>query len=332
MPAPLPLVLAVLLLGCSAEQESVQPTPPTEAAPNVASTPTPPPFTPGTAPPQAGPHTVTGSVISDAFAIADAGHDSPDPSEAYQQARAKLQQAIDDAPDNASYHAALGFLWSDEVMAGQLEGERRAYNRQQAETCFERAMELEPTNMRAHEGLGHLLMEDETPEATARALELLERAMELDPSDHNARLRLAEAYIRTERYGEAEPLLQQLIEAHKAQEHTQRLLGAQQMLGRLYAAQGETEAAERVLLDAAGKLDELGAERADYYGCPYQALGTLYHQSGQSDKELEAWKRLAELEPNNYQPLRDIIALCQQLGDQACVENYQARMDALEAP
>jgi len=42
--------------------------------------------------------------------------------------------------------------------------------------------------------------------------------------------------------------------------------------------------------------------------------------------------RLAELEPRNPQPLQDIIALCEQRGDQACVSTYQARLDALGLP
>ncbi len=337
MPASSSLALVALLLGCSSEgdpaPEPSQEPPPAPAEAPAESTPPPPvPSTPGAAPPKSGPQTITGSAVSEAFAIAEAGHDSPDPSEAYRLARAQLQQAMDDAPDNATYHAAMGFMWANELTPARLEGESWAHNRQQALASFERALELDPHNVRAHEGLGHLLMEDETPESTARALELFSKALELDPSDHNARLRLAEAMVRLERYEDAEPLFEQLIEAHTEQGHSQRVIGTQEMLAQLYLARGETERAERLLLEAASTLDQLGPELPDFYGCTHQSLGALYHDLGEQEKALDAWRRLAELEPGNPQPLRDIVAACQQLGDESCTATYQARLDALEQP
>lgn len=326
------LLVAPLLTACGAElkaPEPEQPAAPPPAAPEASAD------TPSPAPPM---ETSTGlgdpaegGVRRQAFSIVEQGRTGDDPASAYQAARALLAEALATHPDDADLVAAMGHLWADEVAFRALTGEALQANQTQALAAYERALELVPGHVRATAGLASLLMERRTPEDDAKAEALYRRALEADPEDQHARLGLAEVLMRLEQLDEAEPLLEALLEEHRAAGRTISAIGVQEKLGRLFLARGETARAEAVLLESTQALEALDSERADYFGCPYQALGALYHQTGESAKELEALQRLADLEAHDPVAQRSVATLCASMGFQPCVEAYTARAEALEA-
>jgi tetratricopeptide (TPR) repeat protein len=325
-------LLLPLLCACGAEPQAPAPAEPTPAAAEPQPAPEPAPSPAPTVGELASPlgNPDLGGPRRQAFALVEQRRTGDDPAGAYQAARDLLDRALEATPDDPDLLAALAHIWADEAAFRALQGEARQANLAQAVATYERALEQDPRHVRASAGLASLLMERHTPQDDARAAALFQRALQADPGDQHARRGLAEALIRTERHDEAEPILEALLAEHQAAGQARSAIGVQDLLGRLYLAQGETARAEAVLLESTRALEALGSERADYFGCPYQALGALYHQTGDQAKELAALKRLAELERNDPVPQRSVAELCASLGDAACAQEYTARAQALE--
>ncbi len=298
------ILLAALLAACSQEAEAPVRTDASAATPPVqpstdGAEPAPPP--PGEGP----------SILQEVFTIAEAGRSGPDAAGAYQAARERLQEALEDYPGDPKLHAAMGHLWVDEVMWRRLQGEERERHRAQAEACYRRALELDPHHVRANAGLGDLLLNLESTAGAEAALPYYERALAADPHDGHARQRMAEALTKLDRADEAAALLAEAPAPLPAPK----------------------EEPDLELIEEPPELIEEPpeAEPPELIEEPPEAEPPEPAPTGAMDAQLEAWKKLAEREAGNAAVQRAVAIQCRQRGDEACAREYEARADALEA-
>lgn len=208
--------------------------------------------------------------------------------------------------------------------------ERAAELRTEARSQYEQLLEVRPDSFPALQGLADAHMVAHTAEDDARAAELFERVLAVKPDTPMAQLRLGEAQQRLGRYEQAEANLEAAMAGYEAAGNGPGVVNAKNLLGRMYMDQGRMEEAEVVLEESAAGLEDL-ADKASYYGCPYQALGALYHQTGRTQESVEAMKRVAELEPHSIDSQLLAANACREAGDEECAAHYQSQAEALRA-
>ncbi len=239
-----------------------------------------------------------GSVLHRAFAVADAKREGPDAAAGYAEARAILQQALEEAPDRPDLLSAQAHLWADEVAFRSLIGEEREQHHSKAQATYERALELDPDNVRAHSGLGDLAMSQETEASYVEATGHFERAIAADPQDRHARQRLAEVLAHLGRDQEAEAVLAEAPAPPAAPPDPGKV--AEPSVPNDLPPAHESTAFER---------PEITEDEAE---------------------QLEAWKALADREADNAAIQRAVAIQCRQQGDSDCADAYDERADALE--
>lgn len=283
---------------------------------------------PGAAPPPP----LDGGVFAEASdelrALMRTAPESDDPIAAYDGAKARCGELVAAHPELRELRPLCARVSLDELAMTQPGPARAAELRAEARAQYEALLELESDSAIALEGLADVHMVAHTPEDSARAVELFERALAGRPDDPVMRLRLGEALQRLDRYHEAETSLQAALVGYEAAGNERGVVNAKNLLGRLYLEQERLEEAERMLAESAAGLETL-EDKSSYYGCPYQALGALYHQTGRQDESVEAMKRLAELEPHSVDSQLLAAKACRELGDEDCAAHYQARAEAL---
>ena len=250
------------------------------------------------------------------------------PSLVYTQARELLGQAIAQRPEQPELRLALANVSMAELAFTMPADAQATALRARAADQYRAVLEVEPTNFRALAGLADVHMVAHTPTDDGQAVELFERALEVQPGDSMVELRLGEALHRLERYQPAEVHLLGSVAACEAAGDGPGVVNAKNLLGRMYMDQGRMDEAERILEESVAGLEQLG-DKTSYYGCPYQALGSLYHQSGRVEESVAAMKRVAELEPHSIDSQLLAARACREAGDAACAELYEGRAQAL---
>jgi tetratricopeptide (TPR) repeat protein len=250
------------------------------------------------------------------------------PSELYEQARALLLTSLEQQPDQPEIRLVLANVGMAELSFTNPDRARAAALRAEAAEQFQAVLDAEPSHARALSGLADVHMVAHTDADHQRAVELFERALAVQPGDPMVLVRLGEAQHRLGRYPAAESNLLAAMAASEAAGDPTGVINAKNLLGRMYMDQGRMEDAERVLEESAAGLEAL-ADKSSYYGCPYQALGALYQQSGRMDESVAAMKRVAELEPHSVDSQLLAARACREVGDEACAADYQARAEAL---
>jgi Flp pilus assembly protein TadD len=282
-------LLALLALACG--QDPASDVAPASAAPTTS------------APPEG---TASGnSTLQQAFALAEGSREGPDAQAGYLAARVLIQGAIDDQPDDARLHAALGHLWADEVAFRHLRGREREEHWAQARAAYLRALELEPDNVRAHAGLGDLALVLGIDDAVEQARLHFQRALEADPHDGHSRTQLAETLT---------------------------------LQGRLDEARAVLAATPTPPGPTAETAPEPSPDPVTV-APPHQAEGepgpepTVSEQPTQApvDAQLEAWIQLADREADNAAVQRAVAIQCRQRGEHDCATRFEARANVLES-
>ena len=237
-----------------------------------------------------------------------------------------LQRAIALAPDSVRYEVAVGRAL---LQVGQI---------REALQAFSTAVNLGPTSVEAHSGLG---VSQTKLEKYVEAATALERALELDPVHPDVRLQLASAYRHLGRSRDAEEqhAAHRRIAPHITEiEHLRTLAqpgrnpSAHFNLARLYTRLGHDLGAVKHLRDGLAlqpnnarawqnlgnahvRLGRPGEAISAYrqalnlkpdYGLAWYNLGTAYATGGYIDLSREAYERALELSEN---PVDIFIAL-----------------------
>ncbi len=174
-----------------------------------------------------------------------------------------VRAAVAAEPDSASLHALLA-RWLE--LSGAPTAERR--------TALDRALELDPANAAALNGMGRLLLETD-PEA---ALGYFDRAAAADPRDTAAPLAAARILIASDRSSEAAERLADLLEHHAySADAALAWVDLQLASG---TATTDTEALARRAVRFGGGLDAL------------DALARVYRALGEPQKATEIEERV----------------------------------------
>jgi tetratricopeptide (TPR) repeat protein len=322
------LALLLLLAACSADPvPPVQEPAPAEpvAEPSAEAPPHPPPD--GASPPPPGPGGF-GEDAGEVLALLEQARGAASPAELYAQARAACEALAAEHPELPELLLLRANVAMQELAMTNPDPARASELRAEARAQYERVLAAQPDSFQALQGLADAHMVAHTATDDARAAELFERALAIQPDDSMVRLRLGEAQHRLGRYEQAEASLKAAMAGYEAAGDGPGVVNAKNLLGRMYMDQGRMEEAEAILEESAAGLEEL-ADKTSYYGCPYQALGALYHQTGREAESVEAMKRVAELEPHSIDSQLLAARACREAGDQECAAHYEARAEAL---
>lgn len=298
---PMPVLLALALAACGQDAENPAQSPPAQAEalpfqPSDVDDEPPPPST-----------SEEGSILQEVFSIAEARREGEDAAAGYQDARERMQQALEEHPDDPKLHAAMGHLWADEINWRHLGGEEAQEHGAQAEAAYRRALDLDPDHVRANAGLGDLQLNLETTAGAQASVTFYERALAADPQDGHSRQRLVEALTNLGREDEAAALL---AEAPTAPTIRIELPGPEETTEEPF---GITTPPEPGQPEATGVVEP-----------------NVEPPTDAEDAQLEAWKKLAEREVGNAAVQRAVAIQCRQRGDERCAHEYEARADALE--
>jgi len=235
--------------------------------------------------------------LADAYAsLGDAGHSAISPKEAFSNAKAAVQKALNLDEALSEAHASMGHLRMHEFAWSEAERE------------FKRAIELNPNYATAYRFLAHFfaavgrLREAIVTQEKARdldpvslgtltdlgvlsyfareydqAIEQYSKVLEMDPGFTRAYVTLGSAYAKMGMHDEAIGIIQKAIEVSG----DRMKLAA---LGRAYAVAGRTDEALQV-------IDDLKALSEERYVTPY-AFTLIYASMGENDEAM-TWLRRA---------------------------------------
>jgi tetratricopeptide (TPR) repeat protein len=158
-----------------------------------------------------------------------------------------------------------------------------------AEAAYQKAVELDPSEMSHQRGLGQtLLAEEKYPEA----LKVYQKLADLMPDDSDVYLRLAQIYRELHQLDKAEETLT------KARQYLPDSLDVMFSEAMLYQAQGRTEDAIRVLSSAVtgvkGQSEALPTRRRNL-AVLYQQLGKLYSETENYQSAVFTYEELGRL-------------------------------------
>ncbi|TDI34773.1 MAG: tetratricopeptide repeat protein [Acidobacteria bacterium] len=202
-----------------------------------------------------------------------------------------FRESVENAP---SSHEA----WGDLGVVFHAHGLER-----EAALCYQKALELDPSDFRWHYLLVHALLDFDR----AAAMEESARALEVR-SDYPALLVLrAELFEESDAMDEAKALYTRALELDP------RDSSAELALGRLTMGEGDLEKARAHL--------ERASELSPDAGSIYAALARLYRRLGENDRAIEAAARVMSsaasipiADPLHIQMLRESVSSTAQLG------------------
>jgi tetratricopeptide (TPR) repeat protein len=181
----------------------------------------------------------------------------------------------------------------------QMDVERRHQLGELAQRSFEQAAALDPDDRDASWGLLMVHMTSDCldgPSCEAAA----DGVLRWNPDDVLARYAMSRALFIQQRYDEAIPWMQALIDDPAFEQDVEHRAFTLNNLATIHQQRGDQQALDALRARADGMVGELqGQEGAYYRGCPYQALGALYRVAG-SDEQAAALERqanLVDLEP-----------------------------------
>jgi TolB-like protein/tetratricopeptide (TPR) repeat protein len=143
--------------------------------------------------------------LADSHFLLVANHFEGDWKDSERQGQNAVERAL---ALNPSSSEALTARANFESLRYERHGEANAKLR--AITDYRRAIELDPTNARAHHWYGKLILEDEPD----RSLELFSKALELDPLERVFQLSLGQISMLRGRYAEARKHFQEVIDRY----------------------------------------------------------------------------------------------------------------------
>jgi DNA-binding response OmpR family regulator/tetratricopeptide (TPR) repeat protein len=220
-------------------------------------------------------------------------------------ARQKLREAVEAAPDQADYHALLGwavFLAEGGATRGGEGGPPQAQIRRaavQARSHFDQAFAIDPDSLDGHDYAGRIAA---AAGDDANAVGHLERVLDADPTRGDALAALEAAYARRNDWRPLERRYRKLI--HRLGDHDpERALRLWWRLAELYRSRlGDRESA-RIAYEIAAKL-------APDDPRPREALARLHAE------DPAAWRQTAEalrqswrLVPHDARPGRSLLEL-----------------------
>jgi tetratricopeptide (TPR) repeat protein len=178
------------------------------------------------------------------------------------EAQTALERALVAHPDFGAFQEIRG-----------LDLELSGAPRETVRAAYLRALELQPANARALEGLGRLALDDDPVEATA----FFDRAAATDPSDPTPRREAARALAASDRPDEAAERLDALLLSHPSEAEA-AAMRARLDLERGIATERTLERARRAVRFGGG------AEALDL-------LGAVHGQRGEADQAARAAER-----------------------------------------
>ena len=210
------------------------------------------------------------------------------PNEAFPQAKAAAQRALEIDPTLAEAHTFLAYCLAI-----------YDWNWAEAERSFKRAIELDPNNSAAHFRYGqiYLLSTSRFDEGIAE----IKRGLELEPLDINMGTTLASAYAYTERKDEALEL------ARKSYDLEPNHPLGRWILGLTYAEKG--------MYSEAITLDEQWLQTDPTNQFALRDAGIAYAKAGRRDKAEEIINRFREIAKTQYVPTCRIAMIYGALGD-----------------
>jgi DNA-binding winged helix-turn-helix (wHTH) protein/TolB-like protein/Tfp pilus assembly protein PilF len=228
-------------------------------------------------------------------------HPTLSPREAQQKSKEYLLKALELDDTLATSHAMMALLkWRSEL------------NREEAESYYRRAIEMEPNSMNPHRGYGIFLAEqgrvgeaiDELRRAQSasptslstmavlgtmyvyarrydEAVAQYRRVLEMEPSYATAHANLGWVYVMTGRYAEAEASLRKALEVERISPSN-----VHAFLGHLYALTGRRA-------EARGEVERLNELRKQKRGS-WGALAVVYAGLGDNDRAFECLDKALE--------------------------------------
>ena len=211
----------------------------------------------------------------------------------------KLEKVIDDHSKDYDALIALGKLhniaYNNHIELD--EDEDRASSLKRARDLFQIAIRAEPDKTEAYRELaGSYFRIDENN--LDMAIPLYLKILKMTPEDTVSQMALCEAYLQGTQLKKAEECLIQAYKLGKKTGDGYTWRRAMEQRGRLLMNEGELEKAEEIFKEATSGLEDFN-EKNIVFGCPYEALGQLYHKLGKFDKMIEQYKKAADNEPQN---------------------------------
>ncbi len=210
------------------------------------------------------------------------------PKEAFPQAKAAAQQALEIDPTLPEAHTFLAYSLAI-----------YDWNWSEAERSFKRAIELDPNNSSAHFRYGQIYL---SPTGrNDQAIEEIKRGLDLEPLDINMGATLAYAYFTAGRNDEA------LVHARKAYELEPMHPIGRWMMSQAYTVNG--------MFAEAISLDEKWLQTDPTNQFALREAGIAYAKSGRRDKAEEMISKYREIAKTQYVPTVRLAGIYAALGD-----------------
>jgi len=207
------------------------------------------------------------------------------------RATAIMRKQVEKNPDDDQILANYGWICLNAKMISENLAQNDTFP-ELAREMFTRALELNPRNQRAYEGLGnYYILRDRQ-----KALENYIKAYELEPDNWNLYVRLGMSYYETENYTQAKKIFNNVLEYAYANDKINLKIQANEYLGRIFLEEGAYETAQQYLETSASQLDRHQQTHFTNRACPYQALGKLYMHLGKEASETYNTYKAADLE------------------------------------
>ena len=242
----------------------------------------------------------------------------------FQEAERLLSEALTKSPRDASLYIALGELYLDRasvcVLCDREDGGDSI--KALARETFEKALALDPENVRALYGLAR---DSEGDDRLEPAIETGLRIIALDPDFGEAYLTVGICHFKAKRYDEAK---RYLLEAQRRLGESDDELSRRktlEFLGLIAMVEGDRDRAQELLDASIEGLDGFNERSAVYYGCPYQALGLLQYAAGNATGAAANLVKAAEIESFEQELQLEASLACFDVADFDCALRFVDR-------
>lgn len=158
------------------------------------------------------------------------------------------------------------------------------------------------------------------------AVKYLREAETRAGDDPALRVEVGRGFFYVSRVDDATRLIGQVVASSSLAPGSDAWIVANEMMGRIHLASGDFARAEPLIRGAADGLDE--QNRRDpraYYGCPYQALGLLYAETGRTGEAAQLFQKAADHESGNAEAQLEAVERSLEAGDLEAAARYVRR-------